>query len=97
MLRVDPFLSQEDIVPALVQSHWRVLDRHWEGGLMVDRAGMVSGNREFIISQVEGEHSTGVSRRPSAEQMPHVRLLLEDKGGDGQPACNSDLNHVADG
>lgn len=84
VLRVAPFPSQEDTVLALVQSHWSVLDRHWEGGLMTDWSGTVSGNRKFIISQVEGEHSTGVCRRPRAEQMPHVCLLLENKGGHWQ-------------
>lgn len=83
-LRVAPFLSQEDTVLALVESHWSVLDRHWEGGLMLDQGGMVSGNRKFIISQVEGEHSTGVCRRPCAEQMPHICVLLENKGGHWQ-------------
>ncbi|TNN83690.1 hypothetical protein EYF80_006208 [Liparis tanakae] len=74
----------EDIVLALVQSHWGVLDRHWDGDMMVDHDGMLSGDRKFIISQVEGEHSAGVSGRPCAEQMPHVGLLLEDQGGNWQ-------------
>lgn len=52
---------------------------------MVDHGGVVSGNRMFMISQVEGEHGAGVRGRPRAEQVPHVRLLLEDKGGNWQP------------
>ena len=51
---------------------------------MAERGGVVSGNRQFIISQVEGEHSSGVGRRPCAEQMPHVRLLLEAEGRNWQ-------------
>lgn len=64
--RVAPFPSQEDTVLALVQDNWSVLYWYGEGGLMIDRSGMVSSNRKLIISQVEGKNSTRKCRRPCA-------------------------------
>ena len=64
--RVSPFLSQENTVLAQVQGNWGVLYWYGEGGLMIDRSGIVSSNRKLIISQVEGKNSTRKCRGPCA-------------------------------
>lgn len=48
---------------------------------MLDGVGPAGIDRMFTVLQVERERGTGVRRRAGAEQIPHICLLLEDKGG----------------
>lgn len=51
---------------------------------MVDPVSAVRGNGKLVGAQVQRENSTGVRRRPCAQQAPHLFLPLEDERRRGQ-------------